>query len=193
MRYCEFTIILKKKNPNGTISIQKHRCGSGLGLREVEFKHPDYRDQMRSAVLCTSHYLECFGEWEKIKDVLWRKWKNTKWRYYKDFKKAKKYAEYFNEFDFRKMNYRKVDLAYNLWNDHTRKVCCFELCDVRLDSVTKVYPILVYKPTGRMSYKLECCSIQHWEKFKYRIGMLAPPDPNKPKPISLDTFTEVIK
>ncbi|NIS95666.1 MAG: hypothetical protein GTN97_07130 [Nitrosopumilaceae archaeon] len=189
MRYCEYTEITNIKNDEGkVIETQKSRCGSAVGLREVEFKHPDYRDQRKTIILCTTHYLEAFGDYEDAKKTLLRNYMNEKYRFYRDFNKAKKVGEYFNEFDYKKKYYKKVDEAYKKYQDHTRNNCCYDLCDTPLDSVNKVYPILIYKPNGRMSHKLEYCGVGHWEKIKYRVGLLQPRNPNQRKAVSLTEF-----
>lgn len=192
MRSCDYTVVIKKKDEIGNTIVEKHKCNSRTGLREIEFKHPEYRDLRQSVLVCVTHYREVFGEWEEIRERLDRNLKNEKFRYWRDFKIAKKNAEYFDEFDYRERIYRKVDLAYERLRDHTRDVCAYELCDIKLENVKKIYRIIIYRTNGKFSHSLECCSLKHWEKFKYRIGILVLPDPKK-KPVTLDTFSGVTK
>lgn len=175
-----------------TIEIEGHdvKCINTIGVREILFKNTEYMEQSIRCILCNSHYLEVFGWWILREQQLLRNYLNAKFRYYKDLAHAKKYGEYFNEFDFKFMNYPRVERELTKWLNHKFKVCAYEICDVKLDSMKRVFQIIIDKPSGMYDRQLRCCSKQHWKKYIYQTGKQKPPNPNqKPKKIiNMDTF-----
>lgn len=189
---CNYVIIQHDKKEDGTTNIQQFPCVNKYQLREIYIKHPDYKSLGKRVLLCNAHYLDIFGEYLTKESQLLREYLNKKSRYFKDFGQAKKYAEYFNEYDYKLMNYPKVDNAWNKYQNHKRLVCAYEDCEVKLDSVKKVHSILIDKPNGRFDRKLDYCSKEHREKIEYRMGIKIPeiflPKTKKSNAITLDNF-----
>lgn len=183
VRTCDYVNFL----PDGT----KTTCVNKYQLREILFRNPEYKSQDVNIHLCNAHYLEVFGEWELKNQQLQRLFLNTKLKYFKDFAKAKKYAEYFNEYDYKKMNWHKIEDALRKWQHHKYESCAYDLCDVKLNSVKHVFQIIIDKPSGMFDKKLRTCSKGHWKKFIYQTGVERPLNPNKKQKtiINLDAFS----
>jgi len=184
------------------------RCGSKDWTKEVEFRHPTYKDLSIRFFLCKSHFDIVFGMTVITRDHLlpleeqtWllRHYVREKELYEKELEDVIEKVrvgiglEYFDMKNWKMMRYQKVDHAYKNWHNLTRKECRFEWCKKRLTNWKNMYAIRVY-PKNTIDYvNLLFCSLDHWEVFKKRIGLellKGKLDKSKIPPISLDTYTQ---
>ncbi len=186
---CDYIKIYDVKDEEGKINQVKDRCSSRLNLREIEFKHAEYREQNRVCFLCESHFIEVFGDIDQAERNAFRDWQNKKIRYNRDYANARKHAEYFDEQGFKETSYHKVQMAFDKWNDIRKKHCRYEYCTVDLKTIRRVFVIRVYAQSGREWANYYFCSKDHWTKMKYRIGIELPEKKTNVKIVSLDDYT----
>ena len=188
---CSYLRIYRGFDENNNPTISKDKCSSKHNLREIEFKHPEYRDQSSSCYLCDHHFLEVFSEIDETEKKAQRDFLNAKFNYNKDFAHARKYGEYFDSQTFREQNYTKVERAYDKYQLIRKKQCRYEECVVDLSGIRKVFVIRIYSQSGREWANYYFCSKEHWTKIKYRVGLEIPNiDNEKLKAKTLDDYTK---
>ena len=151
------------------IKIELQKCGSFYNVKVIEFKHPDYPELSEYEYLCDSHFEEVFGDIRNEEQKAYRDWRNQVFHYKKDFAKAQKYAEYFNAKDFMIQNYPKVENKKIIFDNIKRKVCRYEYCNVNLETIRRIYRIVVVRVGGIDFKNYFYCGKPHWEKMKFRI------------------------
>jgi len=190
---CDYVRIYKGFNEQGIPTESRDRCSSKLNLREIEFKHAEYREQNQSCFLCDSHFIEVFGDIDETEKKSMRDYLNAKSNFNKSYAMARSQMEYFEPQGFRDQNYPKVERALDKWQKIKKKLCRYEDCDVDLATIRRVFVVRVYSQSGREWANYYFCSKEHWTKIKYRIGIEKPDmKTQKQKVQSLDDYTEKI-
>lgn len=151
------------------IKTELQKCGSYANIKVIEFKHPDYPELSEYEYLCDSHFEEVFGDIRNEEQKAYRDWRNQVFRYKKDFAQAQKYAEYFNAKDFYTQNYNKVEHKKIIFDNIKRKICRYEYCETKLETIRRIYRIIVSRVGGIDFKSYFYCGKPHWEKMKFRI------------------------
>lgn len=162
------------------------RCGNKFNVKEVEFRHPDYKDLSKLVFLCQNHFHEIFGEPVAKKDSTLpleeEKWlelqvRNEDMHYrrkvadIRDKVKNGIGAEHFDWATFHASNTRKLEDLKERLKLLRRRQCRFEWCRAKITNFRKIYTIRIY-PKNQIDYvNLIFCSLDHWEVFKKRIGL----------------------
>lgn len=187
---CDYVRIYKGFNEVGTPTESRDKCSSKLNLREIEFKHAEYREQNLVCFLCNSHFTEVFGDIEEVEKKSMRDYLNAKSNFNKNYAMARSQMEYFDSGGFRIQNYPKVEHALDRWQKIKKKICRYEDCTVDLNTIRRVFVIRVYSQSGREWANYYFCSKEHWTKIKYRVGIERPDlHLQKVKARSLDDYT----
>jgi hypothetical protein len=173
---CQFVHVYEIKDEKGNPKEKRQKCGLRIGIRTVEFRHPDYRDLSREFSLCESHYREVFGVIRDQEREAWRKKQNAIYKY-KGYKAN---------------HYRRVEDEIRKWDNIRKRQCRLELCNISLRSMKKVFPVRVFNQTG-VEYSLYyfCCE-NHWKRKMYAIEPRSK-DQQKVMPKTLDDYKEEIK
>ena len=186
---------------------QGGRCGSKFNTKEVEFRHPEYKDLSQLLYLCLSHFVQVFGQSVAVKmstkPLEMDKWlelqvKNEDVRYRKnqaDVKKKVKDGIGDEHFDWETwIGTNRMTLEHLRLKLKTlrRNQCRFEWCLQKITNYKQIYTIRVY-PRNQLDYmNLNFCCLNHWEVYKKRIGLVGLKgslDETKTKPSStLDEF-----
>lgn len=168
------------------IKYDMSRCSSKYETKEVEFRHPDYKDLSVRIFLCQYHFYEIFGQPIAVKDsrkpLEKEKWlelriKNEQKRYNDKIKEVKKQVrngigeDYFDWETFKASNRRQLDLLKEESKTLRRGMCRFEWCSLKLTNFRRMYTIRVYPKRPTEYVNLFFCSLDHWEVFKKRIGL----------------------
>ena len=162
------------------------RCGNKFNVKEVEFRHPDYKALSQLLFLCQTHFFEIFGEPVAKKDSvlpleeeawLLLQLKNEDSRYRTKLAQTKKLVvngvgnDNFDWGSFHANNTRKLEDLKSQLTLLRRRQCRFEWCRTKLTNFRKIYSIRIY-PKNQIDYvNLIFCSLDHWEVFKKRIGL----------------------
>ncbi len=189
---CDYVRIYNGIDQQGKQFESRDKCSSKNNLREIEFKHAEYREQNITCFLCDGHFMEVFGDIVENEQKINRDFLNAKFNYNKDFGLAKKYGEYFDSQTYREQNYPRVQRAYDKWNDLRKKRCRYEGCNIDLRTIKRVFIIRIYSHTGREWANYYFCSKEHWNKIKYRIGIELPDKQKTVKVQTLDDYAEKI-
>ncbi len=168
------------------IKFDGSRCSGKFNVKEVEFRHPDYKDLSQKLFLCQNHFFEVFGEQVAKKNSVLplerEKWlelqvKNEDAHYRRKVADTKKAVtkgignDHFDWETFRATNRRKLDDLKSKLTTMRRRQCRFEWCDVKITNFRKIYSIRIY-PRNQIDYvNLLFCGLDHWEVFKKRIGL----------------------
>ncbi len=183
------------------------RCGSKYNCKEVEFRHPDYKELSKLVFLCQMHFIEVFGQTIAIKNSVKplevEAWllvlvKNEDARYRKKLADVKKQvsdgigSDHFDWGTFEASNRRVLDDLRAKLKILRRSQCRFEWCKKRITDWRHIYTIRIY-PRTQMDYmNLVFCCLNHWEIYKKRIGLVGLKgtlDETKKKPsLTLDSF-----
>lgn len=163
------------------------RCTSKFNCKEVEFRHPDYKDLSQRVYVCQMHFIEVFGQSLAVKNSLKplevEAWlllqvKNEDGRYRKKLADTKKQVrdgmgtEYFDWGSFEASNKRPIDDLKSKLKILRRSQCRFEWCKKRITDWRHVYVVRVY-PKNQTDYvNLIFCCLDHWEIYKKRIGLI---------------------
>jgi hypothetical protein len=166
---CTFRNLIRTINDDGKIETKLQKCNFRYNLKQIEFRHPDYPELYEYHYLCDSHYSEVFGEMKNEEDKAYREWQNAKFHYNRDYAKAQSIMEYWNAGDFKIMNYPKVENSKKKFDIIKRGCCRYESCLVRLDTVRKIYRIIVSRVGGIDFKPFYFCGKEHYEKMKQRI------------------------
>lgn len=171
---CDYLHVFEVLDSNTKkIEEKRARCGLKFNLRTIEFKHPDYRELTVEYQLCQTHYAEVFGVIETLENESLRYAKNCQSAYNQDFAKAKNVSMagigFFNTKEYKILNYRKVENAYDAWRVIKKEKCRYELCSINLKTIRKVFMIRVYTQSGREWKNYLFCSKDHWDVFRYRM------------------------
>jgi len=193
---CQYVHVFEVKDDKENLKEKRQKCGLRIGLRTIEFRHPDYRDLSREFILCDSHYRVVFGALEDQEREAWRKKQNAVYKYKGDFAKAKNLMEtgigFFNAKEFKANHYRRVEDAIRYWDNIRRKHCRYEICNLSLRSVKKIFPVRVYTPTGFEYQNYNFCCENHWKRKLYAIEPKVKQD-QKVIPKTLDDYLEEMK
>jgi len=196
MDSCQYVHVFDGIDDNGIRSENRQKCGLRIGLRTVEFRHPEYKEHSREFILCDTHFREVFGVIEDEEREAWRNKENAFYRYKGDFAKAKNLSEtgigFFNAVEYKANHYRKVDDALRKWMNIRKNNCRLELCNADLRSLRKIFQIRVYTPSGREYKNMFFCCENHWKRKMYGIEPKKR-ELDKVKPKTLDDFKEEIK
>lgn len=183
------------------------KCGSRFNCKEVEFRHPDYKDLSVLIFLCQSHFMQVFGQSVAVKDsklpLEEEKWLELMVRN-EDLHYRKKLADTKvlvrdgigdRDFDWSTWyanNQRTLEDLRARLKILRRYQCRFEWCKQRITDFKKLYTIRVYPKTQTDYINLQFCCLDHWEVYKKRIGiptLKGKLDPTKKKTsLTLDSF-----
>ena len=161
------------------------RCGSRFNCREVEFRHPSYRDLNVRIYLCQSHFMTIFGQSVAVKDsklpLEEEKWlelmvRNEDSHYRVKLADTKKLVRdgIGSDFDWATWyanNLRTLEDLKSRLKILRRSQCRFEWCKQRITDFKKMYTIRVYPRTQTDYVNLVFCCLDHWEVYKKRIGL----------------------
>ncbi len=163
------------------------RCGSRDYVKEVEFRHPTYKDLSMTCFLCVTHFGIVFGKPLLTSEhflpleeeaYLVQNFKRQKELYKKELEEITERVragiglEFFDMKNWKMMRYQRVDHAYKTLNNLRRKQCRFEHCKQFLTNWRNMYVIRLYPKNQRDYVNLLFCSLNHWEVFKKRIGLI---------------------
>ncbi len=190
------------------------RCASNYYIKEVEFRHPEYKELSESCFLCQNHFTMVFGEsiltvehYLPLEKEAWlrQKYKLKREKYLKDLNEVTEKVrqgiglEFFDMATWRANNFRKVDDSRieleNLRKNQCRFTAVFEQCTNKLN-YKNLYVIRVYPKNQNDYVNLFFCSLNHWEAYKVKIGLktikgVLNPKTRKTTPDSLDKYTLV--
>jgi len=163
------------------------RCGSKFNCKEVEFRHPDYKDLNQRVYLCQVHFMEVFGQSVAVKDSVKplevEAWlliqvRNEDSRYRKKLADIKKQVkdgmgtEYFDWGSFEASNKRVSDDLKAKLKILRRSQCRFEWCKKTITDWRHIYIVRVYPRNPTDYVNLVFCCLDHWEIYKKRIGLV---------------------
>ena len=183
------------------------RCHSKFNCKEVEFRHPDYKDLNQRVYLCQNHFFEVFGQSVAVKNSvkpleeeawLLLRLRNEDSRYRTKLAETRKQvrdgigSDYFDWGSFEASNKRTLEDLRSKLKILRRYQCRFEWCKNRITDFKQIYTIRIY-PKNQLDYvNLVFCCLNHWEVYKKRIGLLGLKgtlDETKAKPsITLDAY-----
>src|SRR3990172_1132580 len=138
------------------------RCGSRFNCREVEFRHPSYRDLNVRIYLCQSHFMTIFGQSVAVKDsklpLEEEKWlelmvRNEDSRYRikladtRNLVKNGIGTEHFDWATWNASNTRVLEDLKSKLKILRRSQCRFEWCKQRITDFKKIYTIRLYPRT----------------------------------------------
>jgi len=193
---CQFVNVFQAKDDKGDLKEKRQKCGLRIGIRTIEFRHPDYRDLSREFLMCETHYREVFGVIEDQEREAWRTKENAFYKYKGDFAKARKEMEtgigFFNAVEYKANHFRKVEDVIRDWNNIRKNKCRYELCNTSLKSVKKVFPVRVYSHTGFEYQNFNFCCENHWKRKLYAIEPKTKQEQNV-IPKTLDDYLEEMK
>ncbi len=183
------------------------RCSSKYNCKEVEFRHPDYKDLNQRVYVCQMHFIEVFGQTIAIKNSVKplevEAWllvlvKNEDSRYRKKLADVKKQVsdgighDHFDWGTFEASNKRVLDDLRSKLKILRRSQCRFEWCKKRITDWKHIYIVRVYPKNSTDYVNLVFCCLNHWEIYKKRIGLVGLKgtlDETKKKPsLTLDSF-----
>lgn len=181
------------------------KCNSRFNCREVEFRHPEYKELSIHLFLCQSHFMAIFGQSVAVKDSMLpleeEKWLELMVRN-EDSHYRKKLAETrllvkdgigidFDWATWYTLNQKTLDDLRSKLKILRRYQCRFEWCKQRITDFRKMYTIRVYPKTQIDYINLVFCSLDHWEVYKKRIGLATLKGKLDPKRASviLDIYT----
>lgn len=183
------------------------RCGSKFNCKEVEFRHPDYKELCELLFICQVHFMHIFGQSVGVKDSVkpleLEAWlliqvKNEDSKYRKKLADVRKQirdgigTDYFDWGSFEAGNKKTLEDLKSKLKILRRSQCRFEWCKKRITDWKHIYTIRIY-PRNQMDYiNLVFCCLDHWEIYKKRIGLIGlrgSLDETRVKPSStLDAF-----
>lgn len=204
MESCNFI----KLDENG----DRYRCGSRYETKEVEFRHPDYKDLNKRIFICQAHFNQVFGEYvatkESIKPLDQDKYlelcvRNEEKHYrdhIKDVRKKVRDGIGYDSFDwdlFYQNAGRKLRLAKERLRILRRSICRYEFCNQKLTNFRKMYTIRVFPKKQTEYVNLFFCSLDHWEVYKKRVGLTdligkLKEGVKKKASYTLDQYTEMV-
>ncbi len=138
---------------------QGGRCGSKFNCKEVEFRHPEYKDLNERVYLCLSHFISVFGQSVAVKNSkkpleeeawLLLQVKNEDMRYRKKLGETKKLVkggvgdEHFDWASFEASNKRTLEDLKSRLKILRRKQCRFEWCKEKITNWRQIYIVRVY-------------------------------------------------
>ena len=189
------------------------RCGSPYFIKEVEFRHPEYKELCETCYLCQNHFTTIFGQsvltvdhYLPLEKEVWlrQKYKLQRDKYKKDLDEVTEKVRVGVGLDFfdmptwkainsLKVEHARIDLE-NLRKKQCRFTAVIEQCTNKLN-FRNLYIIRVY-PKNPIDYvNLLFCSLNHWEAYKVKIGLktikgVLNPKVRKTTPDSLDKYTQ---
>jgi len=169
------------------------RCSRKFETKEVEFRHPDYKELSVRLYLCQHHFDVVFGEMFSIEDKAFRKKLNAIKKYRDDFKFTRENVrdgigeEHFDWTLWKLQNYRHVDKAKADLKNIRRNDCRLEYCNNKVD-FKRNYSIRVFRKNVYDYISLNFCCHKHWDSIKLRIGILKTQE--KKPPLTLDNYSQ---
>jgi hypothetical protein len=163
------------------------RCGSKFNCKEVEFRHPNYKDLNERVYVCQIHFMEVFGQSVAVKDSVkpleeeaWLlvQLKNEDSRYRTKLAQTRKQVkdgigtDYFDWGSFDASNKRTLDDLKAKLKILRRSQCRFEWCKKRITDWRNIYIVRVYPRNPTDYVNLVFCCLDHWEIYKKRIGLV---------------------
>jgi len=150
-------------------------CRSGYNTKEVEFRHPDYREFSKNIFLCEIHFEVVFSDIINEERTALRKMehegKNYQEMYHKASKAIQEGSGYFNREDFKDQFYRKTASARKEYYVIRNGRCRLEYCKQSLKGIRKPFLIRIHQITPLEYTNLFFCSKKHWEGIRLRIGL----------------------
>ncbi len=183
------------------------RCGSKFNCKEVEFRHPDYKDLNQRVFLCQNHFFLVFGQSVAVKDSvkpledeawLLLRLRNEDSRYRTKLAETRKQvkdgigSDYFDWGTFEATNKRTLEDLRSKLKILRRSQCRFEWCKKKISDWRHIYVVRVYPKNLADYVNLVFCCLDHWEVYKKRIGLVGLKgrlDETKAKPsVTLDAY-----
>ena len=151
-------------------------CRSSYNTKEVEFRHPDYREFSQNIFLCEVHFeivfLPIIDEERVTFRTMEREGKSYQEMYHKARKAITEGSGYFDREDFKNSFYGKAAKARQAWYIIKNGRCRLEYCKQSVKGIRKPYLIRIHPITPLEYTNLFFCSKKHWESIKKRIGMI---------------------
>lgn len=151
-------------------------CRSSYNTKEVEFRHPDYREFSQNIFLCEVHFeivfLPIIDEERIAFRTMEREGKSYQEMYHKARKAITEGSGYFDREDFKNSFYGKAAKARQEWYIIKNGRCRLEYCKQSVKGIRKPYLIRIHPITPLEYINLFFCSKKHWENIKKRIGMI---------------------
>jgi len=151
-------------------------CRSSYKTKEVEFRHPDYREFSQNIFLCDVHFeivfLPIIDEERVTFRTMEREGKSYQEMYHKARKAITEGSGYFDREDFKNSYYGKAAKARQEWYIIKNGRCRLEYCKQSVKEIRKPYLIRIHPITPLEYTNLFFCSKKHWESIKKRIGMI---------------------
>ena len=168
------------------------RCARKYDTKEVDFRHPDYKELSIRIFLCVHHFDVVFGEMFVFEDRMLRNVKNAAKRYRDDFSFTKSQVrdgvgdDYFDWQLWKTQHYRLVDNAKSYLRNVRRSICRLEYCNTRIE-FKRIYSVRVFRRNVFDYVNLNFCCHKHWDSIKLRIGITKTKE-TKPS-ITMDKFS----
>ncbi len=157
-------------------------CRSSYKTKEVEFRHPDYREFSQNIFLCEVHFeivfLPIIDEERIAFRIMEREGKSYQEMYHKARKSITEGSGYFDREDFKNSFYGKAAKARQELYVIKNGRCRLEYCKQSLKGIRKPYLIRIHPITPLEYTNLFFCSKKHWEGIKFRIGLLTKKESN---------------
>jgi len=163
------------------------KCHSKFNTKEVEFRHPNYKDLNKRVFLCQNHFFGVFGQSVAVKDSvkpleeeawLLLQLRNEDSRYRTKLAETRKQikdgigSDYFDWGSFEANNKRTLEDLRAKLKILRRSQCRFEWCKKRISDWRQIYVVRVYPKNVADYVNLIFCCLNHWEIYKKRIGLL---------------------
>jgi len=150
-------------------------CRSNYNTKEVEFRHPDYREFSKNIFLCEPHFEIAFTDILNEERKAFAKKERAGKDYQESYHKARKAIQegsgYFNREDFKNQFYGKTTRAIKEYFVIKTGRCRLEYCQQSLRGIRKPFLIRIHPVTPLEYTNLFFCSKKHWESIRLRIGL----------------------
>lgn len=171
MESCDY----RQENEEGEIG-SSIRCGKTQDTKEVQFKHPDYKEKSVTIFVCVAHFDLVFGEMFEKEDKAWRNKQNAFSKYKREYAETKIKVgggvgtEYFDWETYKVTHYKSVDDSIENLKIIRRKECRLEYCNEIVD-YKHLFTIRVFRRNALDFVNLSFCCQKHWDSMKLRIGI----------------------
>lgn len=167
-------------------------CNSIYNVKQVEFRHPQYKEYNLEIILCEVHFEITFEDIINEERGAYNKFSRESKHYQVMYKESKRQTEegigFFDHKEFHNNFYGKTSTAKREWEIIKKRRCRLEYCKNDLRLMRNLYTIKVF-PKNNIDYtNYFFCSQKHWETIKLRIGIMKLTDSPDFKPITLDNF-----
>jgi len=188
MESCDFREELEEGVIGSTM-----RCGRKYGTKEIDFRHPDYKELSIRIFLCVQHFDIVFRQMFEFEDQMLRNVKNAAKKYRNDFSYTKSQIrdgigdQYFDWELWKTQHYRLVDKTKSFLKNVRRSICRLEYCNNKIE-FRRNYLIRVFRKNVFDYVNLNFCSHKHWDSIKLRVGIIKTKE-TKPS-LTMDKYSQ---